>query len=67
MGKPRTSSKNKQHGDASLARLKTSRTPASLCPMYLFKSDGPFIVINRKPAPFTAACASKVLPHPGGP
>lgn len=35
------SSKNSKHGLALLAFWKRSLTPASLAPMYLFKSSGP--------------------------
>ena len=44
------SSKNSMQGAAAAALLKILRTPASLCPIYLFSSSGPFTEINRIPA-----------------
>ena len=44
-----------------------SRTAASLAPMYLFSSSGPFTLTKRRPAAATAADTICVLPQPGGP
>ena len=59
------SSKKRAHGAAAAARRNTARTPASLWPMYLLSSSGPFTEIILSPAEATAARASSVLPHPG--
>mmetsp|Transcript_25116 Transcript_25116/g.86002 ORF Transcript_25116/g.86002 Transcript_25116/m.86002 type:complete len:200 (-) Transcript_25116:183-782(-) len=61
------SSKRSTHGAAARARAKTSRTPASDAPMYLFSSSGPLTPTRRSPAAAAAARATWVLPQPGGP
>ena len=47
--------------------LKRSLTAASLAPMYLFSTSGPFTLTRRMPAAATAAATMWVLPQPGGP
>lgn len=47
--------------------LNRSRTAASLAPMYLLSTSGPFTLTKRMPAAATAAATMWVLPHPGGP
>ena len=47
--------------------LKRSRTAASLAPIYLFRTSGPFTLTNRRPEAATAAATACVFPHPGGP
>jgi hypothetical protein len=59
------SSKNRMHGRAALARSKSSRTDASLAPMYLFSSSGPFTPTKLSPHSFATAEARRVFPHPG--
>eukprot|EP00982_Pelagococcus_subviridis_P013168 31226-Pelagococcus_subviridis.AAC.7 len=61
------SSKKSAHGAAAAARRNVARTPASLWPMYLFRSSGPFTTTTRRPADAIAARARSVFPHPGGP
>ncbi len=53
--------------DGWKVNLKRSRTAASLAPMYLFSTSGPFTLMQRKPQAATAADTRCVLPHPGGP
>lgn len=50
-----------------LSYLNRSLTAASLAPMYLFRTSGPFTLMQRKPQAATAAATRCVLPHPGGP
>lgn len=47
--------------------LKRSLTAASLAPMYLFSTSGPFTLTRRIPAAATAAATMWVFPQPGGP
>ncbi len=47
--------------------LKRSLTAASLAPMYLFSTCGPFTLTRRMPAAATAAATMCVLLQPGGP
>ena len=47
--------------------LKRSLTAASLAPMYLLRTSGPFTLTRRMPAAATAAATMWVLPQPGGP
>lgn len=50
-----------------LSCLNRSLTAASLAPMYLFRTSGPFTLMQRMPQAATAAATRCVLPHPGGP
>ena len=50
-----------------ISYLKRSLTAASLAPMYLFSTSGPFTPTKRMPAAATAAETTWVLPQPGGP
>mmetsp|Transcript_3496 Transcript_3496/g.9836 ORF Transcript_3496/g.9836 Transcript_3496/m.9836 type:complete len:237 (-) Transcript_3496:725-1435(-) len=61
------SSKKSMQGLAPLAFSKSSLTPASLAPMYLLRSSGPFTLMILKLQILAAHRTKKVLPHPGGP
>ena len=50
-----------------MVHLKRSLTAASLAPMYLLRTSGPFTLMRRMPAAATAAATMWVLPQPGGP
>ena len=54
-------------GECASTRLNRSRTAASLAPMYLLSTSGPFTLTKRIPAAATAAATTCVLPQPGGP
>ena len=57
----------KEEDDAALARAKTTQTAASLAPMYLERSWGPLMWMNRRPCCSRdgMAKARRVYPVPG--
>mmetsp|Transcript_25338 Transcript_25338/g.34818 ORF Transcript_25338/g.34818 Transcript_25338/m.34818 type:complete len:211 (+) Transcript_25338:580-1212(+) len=61
------SSKKRMQGAAARALSKSSRTFASDSPNHIVRSSGPLIDMKLAPHSLAMACASKVLPHPGGP
>mmetsp|Transcript_3349 Transcript_3349/g.11367 ORF Transcript_3349/g.11367 Transcript_3349/m.11367 type:complete len:210 (-) Transcript_3349:2500-3129(-) len=65
--KESSSSKKSTQGAAALARANKDRTARSDSPTYLFKSSGPLMDIKFAFASFATACATSVLPQPGGP
>ena len=56
-----------RQGEAPEAFSNKSRTPASLCPMYLFSSSGPLTEITLSPQMAAAHLTKNVFPDPGGP
>jgi hypothetical protein len=61
------SSKKRMQGAAAAARWNSSRTAASLAPMYLLSSSGPLTDMKRMPVAAAAQLTACVLPQPGGP